>query len=70
MTMTANKLIAILSQLSPENRELPVFICHPGQCCCGDCFLPSDDYREVDTPMIWERPVDGSGKPYTLIIEL
>ena len=68
--MNANQLIAILSQLSPENRELPLYVCHPAQCCCGDCFCPSDDYSEVDTPMIWERHVDGYGKPAKLVIEL
>ena len=52
MTMTVQQLIARLQQLP---QDMPVTICHPAQCCCGECFLPHDDYSEPD-PSIQTTP--------------
>lgn len=42
--MNVSELIVALQKLDPE---LDVFVCHPAQCCCGECFLPPDEYSEV-----------------------
>lgn len=51
MTTTVAQLIAQLQAL-PLNLE--VRICRPASCCCGDCFLPLDEYAEpsvgIETP--------------------
>lgn len=50
--MNGNELIAALQKLTPEQRELPVYIRHPAQCCCNECFCPSDDLSEADAPTV------------------
>ena len=56
--MNGNQLIAALQKLTPEQRELPVFIRHPAQCCCGDCFCPGDDYSDGDVPDVMEIKIE------------
>lgn len=69
--MNANQLIAALQKLTPEQRELPVYIRHPAQCCCGDCFLASDDHTEVwDDPSVQQVSTGGWPTKYIYAIEL
>jgi len=68
--MNGDQLIAALQKLTPEQRQLPVYIRHPGQCCCDNCFLPSDDFSEADEPMVASRNVRGWGREYQDIIEI
>ncbi len=49
--MKVRELIESLQELDPE---LPVYVAHPHDCCCGDCFLPSDSYVEVSFPTVSE----------------
>ncbi len=57
--MNGNELIAALQKLTPEQRQLPVYI-----------RLPSDDFSEADTPTVASRNVRGWSREYQDIIEL
>lgn len=43
--MTVADLIERLQALPQDMR---VMVRHPGQCCCGECFLPHDEYVDPD----------------------
>lgn len=50
--MLVRDLIARLSALDPE---LPVLVRRPTSCCCGEYFLPLDDFDDDPSPTA-ERP--------------
>lgn len=59
--MKVSQLIAKLQAL-PQDME--VVICRPASCCCGDCFLPLDDYSDDPSPAV-EKPY-GHGQDGTV----
>ena len=47
--MLVRELIEALSRLDPD---LPVMVCRPASCCCGECFLPLDDFDTDPSPTV------------------
>ncbi len=68
--MNGNQLIEALMKLTPEQRELPVYIRHPAQCCCNECFCPGDDFSEADEPTVTKIKIDSWPPKYIDGIEL
>lgn len=68
-TITAAEMIAALQKLPPDTL---IFKCIPGSCCCGDCFLPQDDLRDIDATSIYVQDSypDGYGKAAVKAVEL
>lgn len=59
--MLVRDLIAALSTLDPD---LPVAVCRPASCCCGECFLPLDDYDTA--PSVFVHAPYGHGADGTV----
>lgn len=68
-TITAAEMIAALQKLPPDTL---IFKCIPGSCCCGDCFLPQDETRDIDASSIYAHEIfpDGYSKPSVMGVEL
>jgi hypothetical protein len=49
---TVAQLVAKLQALP---QDLEVIIRHSAQCCCGECFMPLDDFGDDPAPTV-ERP--------------
>lgn len=68
-SITREEMIAALEKL-PEGTL--IFKCIPASCCCGECFLPQDETREIDASSIYLSDVypDGHSKPGFKAVEL
>ena len=65
--MRVAQLIAALQALP---QDLEVVVCHPAQCCCGDCFLPTDEYSEPDPHRALHREPGSGSAPMIERVEL
>lgn len=48
------KVAELITKLQALPQDMEVTVCRPASCCCGDCFLPLDDYS--DPYLSKERP--------------
>ena len=45
----------LIEKLQAMPQDLEVVIRHSAQCCCGECFMPLDDFGDDPDPTV-ERP--------------
>lgn len=62
------KVAELIAKLQTMPQDMEVLVCHPGQCCCGDCFLPHDEYATPDpTVLATSTCCGGSGEQAVIL---